>query len=46
MNLAEKNTAIIKQKAKDFGFLACGISKAEFLEEEARSLKTGILQGT
>ncbi|WP_407509654.1 tRNA epoxyqueuosine(34) reductase QueG [Elizabethkingia anophelis] len=39
MNLAEKNTAIIKQKAKDFGFLACGISKAEFLEEEARSLE-------
>jgi epoxyqueuosine reductase len=39
MNLAEKNTAIIKQKAKDFGFLACGISKAEFLEEEAHSLE-------
>ena len=39
MNLAEKNTAIIKQKAKDFGFLACGISKAEFLEDEARSLE-------
>ena len=39
MNLAEKNTAIIKQKAKDFDFLACGISKAEFLEDEARSLE-------
>lgn len=30
---------LIKQKAKGFGFLDCGISKAEFLEEEAPHLE-------
>lgn len=44
MNLAEKNTRLIKEKAKDFGFLACGISKAEFLEEEARPLENWLNQ--
>jgi len=39
MNLAEKNTRIIKQKAKEYGFLGCGISKADFLEEEAKALE-------
>ncbi len=40
MNLAEKKYSDYKnRKQKDFGFLACGISKAEFLEEEARSLE-------
>ena len=32
-------TAIIKQKALDLGFMYCGISKAEFLEEEAPRLE-------
>ncbi|WP_262484512.1 tRNA epoxyqueuosine(34) reductase QueG [Brumimicrobium salinarum] len=34
----ENNTRFIKQKAKDLGFMYCGISKAEFLEEEAPHL--------
>ena len=35
-----KNTALIKQKAAELGFFFCGISKAEFLEEEANRLET------
>ena len=35
-----KNTALIKQKAAELGFFFCGISKAEFLEEEANHLET------
>ena len=31
---------LIKQKAEKFGFQSCGISKAEFLEEEALRLET------
>jgi epoxyqueuosine reductase len=34
-----KNTAIIKEAAKLLGFDYCGISKAEFLEEEAPRLE-------
>ena len=30
----------IKQEAARLGFMACGISKATFLEEEARNLET------
>ena len=33
------NTNLIKNKAKDLGFFFCGISKAEFLEEEAGQLE-------
>jgi epoxyqueuosine reductase len=33
------NTRLIKQKATDLGFFYCGISKAEFLEEEAHNLE-------
>jgi epoxyqueuosine reductase len=33
------NTQIIKKKATDLGFFFCGISKAEFLEDEARKLE-------
>jgi epoxyqueuosine reductase len=36
---AEKNTRFIKQKAQELGFFFCGISKAEFLEEEAPRLE-------
>ncbi len=35
----EKNTRFIKQKAQELGFFFCGISKAEFLEEEAPRLE-------
>ena len=34
-----KNTAFIKSEAKRLGFLSCGISKAEYLEEEAPRLE-------
>ncbi|MBW2938632.1 tRNA epoxyqueuosine(34) reductase QueG [Aureisphaera sp. CAU 1614] len=33
------NTNIIKEEAKRLGFLSCGISKAQFLEEEAPRLE-------
>jgi epoxyqueuosine reductase len=33
------NTTLIKSKAKELGFFFCGISKAEFLEEEAGQLE-------
>lgn len=39
MNSAEKYTKLIKQKAEKFGFQSCGISKADFLEEEAKPLE-------
>lgn len=35
-----ENTNFIKAEAKRLGFLSCGISKAEFLEEEAPRLET------
>ncbi|WP_371863332.1 tRNA epoxyqueuosine(34) reductase QueG [Patiriisocius marinistellae] len=34
-----QNTALIKAEATRLGFLSCGISKAEFLEEEAPRLE-------
>jgi epoxyqueuosine reductase len=40
VNNKTKNTALIKSEAKRLGFLSCGISKAEFLEEEAPRLET------
>lgn len=40
MNTLSKNTNLIKAEAKRLGFLSCGISKAEFLEEEAPRLET------
>ena len=36
---AEKYSQLIKAKAKSFGFQNCGISKADFLEEDARHLE-------
>lgn len=35
----QKYSDLIKQKAKKFGFQDCGISKAEFLEEDAPKLE-------
>ena len=36
---------LIKQKAEKFGFQSCGISKAEFLEEEAPRLEAWLDKG-
>jgi len=40
----QKNTKLIKAKAKDLGFISCGISKADFLEEEAPRLEKWLNQ--
>lgn len=39
MNKVKTNTQLIKTEAKRLGFLSCGISKAQFLEEEAPRLE-------
>ncbi|MFT4698127.1 MAG: epoxyqueuosine reductase [Flavobacteriaceae bacterium] len=39
MNPISNYTQLIKSEAKRLGFLSCGISKAEFLEEEAPRLE-------
>lgn len=39
MSSRSENTRLIKEEAKRLGFLSCGISKAEFLEEEAPRLE-------
>ncbi|MCM4154231.1 tRNA epoxyqueuosine(34) reductase QueG [Arenibacter sp. N53] len=39
MNNQRKHTQLIKAEAKRLGFLSCGISRAEFLEEEAPRLE-------
>jgi epoxyqueuosine reductase len=36
----EKNTQLIKRKAYELGFFYCGISKADFLEDEAKHLES------
>lgn len=36
----ENATALIKEEAKRLGFISCGVSKAEFLEEEAPRLES------
>jgi epoxyqueuosine reductase len=38
-------SALIKQEAKKLGFMFCGISKAEFLEEEAPRLEAWLKKG-
>jgi len=38
-------STIIKDEAKKLGFVFCGISKAEFLEEEAPRLETWLKKG-
>ncbi|WP_266204084.1 tRNA epoxyqueuosine(34) reductase QueG [Pontibacter kalidii] len=40
----EKYTYLIKQKASELGFMYCGISKADFLEEEAPRLERWLNQ--
>ena len=40
MDRRAHNARLIKEEAQRLGFMACGISKATFLEEEARNLET------
>lgn len=42
---ATKSTYFIKSKAKDLGFMYCGIAKAKFLEDEAPRLEKWLNQG-
>ncbi|MEZ4858890.1 MAG: tRNA epoxyqueuosine(34) reductase QueG [Flavobacteriaceae bacterium] len=39
MNSKQHITSLIKEEAKRLGFMSCGISKAQFLEEEAPRLE-------
>jgi epoxyqueuosine reductase len=39
MKLKEKHAQLIKSKSKELGFFFCGISKADFLQEEAPRLE-------
>ena len=41
----KRYTQLIKAEAKRLGFLSCGISKAEFLEEEAPRLESWLKKG-
>jgi len=43
-NKKQEYTQLIKTEAKHLGFLSCGISKAEFLEEEAPRLEKWLNQ--
>lgn len=43
--MISQNTSIIKKKAIELGFSFCGISKAEFLEEEAPRLEEWLKRG-
>lgn len=45
MQKKQEITQKIKQKAQELGFLHCGVSKAEFLEEEAPRLEKWLKQG-
>ncbi|TXK44937.1 tRNA epoxyqueuosine(34) reductase QueG [Pontibacter qinzhouensis] len=40
----DQHTYLIKQKAQELGFMYCGVSKAEFLEEEAPRLERWLNQ--
>ncbi len=45
MMALSSRTATVKNAAKSLGFLSCGISKAEFLEEEAPRLEQWLKEG-
>jgi epoxyqueuosine reductase len=45
MSSAKEKAALLKAEAKRIGFLACGIAKAEFLEDEAPRLEHWIRSG-
>lgn len=40
----ETNSRLIKRKAQELGFMYCGVSKADFLEEEAPRLESWLAQ--
>ncbi len=40
MNIQSQNTQLVKNKAKEYGFLDCGISESGFLEQEAPFFET------
>jgi epoxyqueuosine reductase len=44
-NQVSKNTAIVKQMAAELGFQFCGISKAGFLENDAKKLELWLKNG-
>jgi epoxyqueuosine reductase len=44
LNLLQKNTSIVKQKAASLGFSYCGIAKAGFLDEDAKRLEAWLNQ--
>ncbi len=43
--MVTKSTATVKKLAREMGFDFCGISKAEFLEEEAQKLESWLKKG-
>ena len=45
INNRSRHSQLIKEEAQRLGFLSCGISKAEFLEEEAPRLEHWLQQG-
>src|SRR5690606_12565060 len=45
MDLRAKHTQWIKDQAKRLGFMSCGISKADFLEQEAPRLEKWLSEG-
>jgi epoxyqueuosine reductase len=45
INLKSRYTQLIKQEAQKLGFFYCGISKADFLEEEAPRLERWLKEG-
>ncbi len=44
-NQVSKNTTLVKRLASDLGFQFCGISKAGFLENDAKNLETWLKNG-
>lgn len=45
MSSASAHTALVKQAASRFGFDACGIAKAQVLDEDARRLEAWLTKG-
>ncbi|MCH2223269.1 MAG: tRNA epoxyqueuosine(34) reductase QueG [Crocinitomicaceae bacterium] len=45
MSTAERHTKLIKEKAAELGFFFSGVSKADFLEKEARELDQWLKNG-
>jgi len=45
LNITTRNTHLIKTRANELGFMFCGVSKADFLEKEARELELWLKNG-